>query len=387
MLLQTLQDVDFTVLAGTSVLNDLIDKCPPAEACRDAFERMSKATIKMCQNTTGFGSQIKFSKERREQEDSSMASQVFDEKYPTPSFPRPSVSASRPAPTFDYNLKDLFSDQISVTSDGSTNHVHQWQAQQMQNNQAMGPQYPYPSPTPSSITSLPTSNPQRAQPPQFRDPSYTISSRSQQQTSQYDPRLLNNQASNNSNNAAQASSVSGAFDTSGTSNSAAAAAAAAAAATSSSYSSYASGAPGSNMATTPSSSTDLDFDFFLNNDNAPLPAAYNAGVGLNLGFDGRNDWATDGAGGSGIGAGAGGQPMPDLFGDFFFGGAGAMGQPGMNGLGGLAFPDGNTGQGLMGGLVAAAVDGSGAGGAVAAAGGGAGYQTGDEDGGWASGTG
>ncbi|KAL8700350.1 MAG: hypothetical protein Q9224_001006 [Gallowayella concinna] len=53
----TLDDVDFTVLAATSVLGDLIDKCPPAEACRDAFERMSRATVKMCLSTTGFGSE------------------------------------------------------------------------------------------------------------------------------------------------------------------------------------------------------------------------------------------------------------------------------------------------------------------------------------------
>ncbi|PGG95690.1 hypothetical protein AJ79_09917 [Helicocarpus griseus UAMH5409] len=52
----TLDDVDFTVLAATSVLGDLMEKCPPAEACRDAFERMSKATVQMCLSTTGFGS-------------------------------------------------------------------------------------------------------------------------------------------------------------------------------------------------------------------------------------------------------------------------------------------------------------------------------------------
>ncbi|KAL8952606.1 MAG: hypothetical protein Q9222_001480 [Ikaeria aurantiellina] len=55
--MQTLDDVDFTVLAATSVLGDLIDKCPPAESCRDAFERMSRATVKMCLSTTGFGPQ------------------------------------------------------------------------------------------------------------------------------------------------------------------------------------------------------------------------------------------------------------------------------------------------------------------------------------------
>ncbi|KAL8957727.1 MAG: hypothetical protein Q9193_005075, partial [Seirophora villosa] len=53
----TLDDVDFTVLAATSVLGDLTDKCPPAKACRDAFERMSRATIKLCLSTTGFGSE------------------------------------------------------------------------------------------------------------------------------------------------------------------------------------------------------------------------------------------------------------------------------------------------------------------------------------------
>lgn len=51
----TLDDVDFTVLAATSVLDDLIVFCPPARACRDAFSRMTKATIKMCLATTGFG--------------------------------------------------------------------------------------------------------------------------------------------------------------------------------------------------------------------------------------------------------------------------------------------------------------------------------------------
>ncbi|OAX85555.1 hypothetical protein ACJ72_00049 [Emergomyces africanus] len=52
----TLDDVDFTILAATSVLGDLMEKCPPAEACRDAFERMSKATVQMCLSTTGFAS-------------------------------------------------------------------------------------------------------------------------------------------------------------------------------------------------------------------------------------------------------------------------------------------------------------------------------------------
>jgi len=54
-----MEDVDFTVLAATSVLGDLIEKCPPAEACRDAFKRMSNATIRMCLESTGFGSAVR----------------------------------------------------------------------------------------------------------------------------------------------------------------------------------------------------------------------------------------------------------------------------------------------------------------------------------------
>lgn len=51
----TMDEVDFTILAATSVLTDLIEKCPPAEACRDAFDRTAKATVKMANSTGGFG--------------------------------------------------------------------------------------------------------------------------------------------------------------------------------------------------------------------------------------------------------------------------------------------------------------------------------------------
>jgi hypothetical protein len=49
-------EVDFTIYCATSVLEGLMHKCPPAEACRDAFKRMSVATVRMCVSTTGFGS-------------------------------------------------------------------------------------------------------------------------------------------------------------------------------------------------------------------------------------------------------------------------------------------------------------------------------------------
>lgn len=52
---QTMDEVDLTILAATSVFTDLIDKCPPAETCRDAFNRTARATIKMANATGGFG--------------------------------------------------------------------------------------------------------------------------------------------------------------------------------------------------------------------------------------------------------------------------------------------------------------------------------------------
>ncbi|KAJ4300338.1 hypothetical protein N0V88_003011 [Collariella sp. IMI 366227] len=54
---QTMDEVDFTILAATSVFTDLMDKCPPAEACRDAFDRTVKATLKMVNASGGFGQQ------------------------------------------------------------------------------------------------------------------------------------------------------------------------------------------------------------------------------------------------------------------------------------------------------------------------------------------
>ncbi|KAG5925506.1 hypothetical protein E4U42_004226 [Claviceps africana] len=51
----TMDEVDFTVLAAKSVFSDMIEKCPPAETCRDAFDRTSKATMKMAGSNGGFG--------------------------------------------------------------------------------------------------------------------------------------------------------------------------------------------------------------------------------------------------------------------------------------------------------------------------------------------
>lgn len=53
--LKSMDEVDFTILAATSVFTDLSEKCPPAEACRDAIDRTAKATIRMANSTGGFG--------------------------------------------------------------------------------------------------------------------------------------------------------------------------------------------------------------------------------------------------------------------------------------------------------------------------------------------
>lgn len=119
---QTLDDVDFTVLAATSVLGDLMEKCPPAEACRDAFERMSKATVQMCMSTTGFG----FGKDRDEPGMPSRPTLSNTERSRATTFSEPigsqyshpsqsaAVRPRRPPPRFDMNLRDLFPEEIDT---------------------------------------------------------------------------------------------------------------------------------------------------------------------------------------------------------------------------------------------------------------------------------
>jgi len=106
----SLDDVDFTVLIAYSVLTDLMENCAPAEACRDAFMRMSKVTISMVMSTTGFGNS------------STLGSQplnslhgYFSRKGGRQHSASPATSQAQPSPfkaqmpQFDLNLKDLFS--------------------------------------------------------------------------------------------------------------------------------------------------------------------------------------------------------------------------------------------------------------------------------------
>ncbi|KAJ9354300.1 putative C6 transcription factor [Paecilomyces variotii] len=117
----TLDDVDFTVLSATSVLGDLMEKCPPAEACRDAFERMSKATVQMCLSTTGFGSDnsgtpLGAPASRTPQTYfESPGSRKSGSEYQMP--PRQTQSRqARPQPRFDMNLGDLFAEGMTPPS-------------------------------------------------------------------------------------------------------------------------------------------------------------------------------------------------------------------------------------------------------------------------------
>lgn len=318
--------MDFTVLAGTSVLNDLIEKCPPAEACRDAFDRMSKATIRMCQNTTGFGSQVRFTKEHHD--DTSLVSPTYENTVAQPSFNAMHFGSARPPPQFDYNLKDLFSETSlehapsSINSDNSSatsSNFASWQQQQrMQQNQTG--QFPYPSPT-STVTSLPAANPasatSRSQPPQFHEPTYqqSTSSSNPSASRQYDPRLLNS---------LPASSTAGDnYDLHSGANS--------------SVPSISMAPDASNNLLSSGDNADFAFDFLLNHDPSPLPPTFTAGAaGLNVGFDGRHDWAE-----GNTSAGQGGQGLPDLFGDFFFGVGGSYG-------GGIWEGEGGMMEGLLG---------------------------------------
>ena len=103
-------------------------KCPPAEACRDAFERMSKATIQMCMQTTGFGFKaaspnqmnlnptgaIRHSHSQSQpmnMNDNGMFQQHHPQRYIQAQDEHGSFRPKRPKPTFDNNLKDLFPEQ------------------------------------------------------------------------------------------------------------------------------------------------------------------------------------------------------------------------------------------------------------------------------------
>ncbi|KAB8255681.1 fungal-specific transcription factor domain-containing protein [Aspergillus pseudonomiae] len=137
----TLDEVDFTVLAATSVLGDLVHKCPPAEACRDAFERMSKATVQMSLSTTGFGSQVDLTRFQTNTAITQHANAVYagrnnqsgryamDQRqrpHPGQSRRQTQTRSTRPIPRFDMNLGDLFNDSSIPERHGTRRSVQSY---------------------------------------------------------------------------------------------------------------------------------------------------------------------------------------------------------------------------------------------------------------------
>ncbi|KAI1339158.1 fungal-specific transcription factor domain-containing protein [Xylariaceae sp. FL0016] len=115
----SMDEVDFTILAATSVFSDLIDKCPPAEACRDAFDRTAKATIKMANSTGGFGQVLnrnkRGSKGQSDKVDYITAREATANRHKShnarPSFDQPgSRSATMP---YDFSSHDSFGSQMT----------------------------------------------------------------------------------------------------------------------------------------------------------------------------------------------------------------------------------------------------------------------------------
>ncbi|KAF2196801.1 hypothetical protein GQ43DRAFT_238483 [Delitschia confertaspora ATCC 74209] len=186
----SLDDVDFTVLAATSVLGDLIEKCPPAEACRDAFDRMSKATIQMCMSTTGFGPQAlraiqrsSFSGSPMQSPPTTTYSSEPDARSPTDMgvFPPNNYFSQmnsgnggrRPIPRFDMNLRDLFSED--ETDKRSYSRI---------SNRVSSSMRPPPPPSQSQQTQI-----KQEHQPQQLPPHISPQLRHQQNYESYDPNL------------------------------------------------------------------------------------------------------------------------------------------------------------------------------------------------------
>ena len=180
-----MDEVDFTILAATSVLGDLIEKCPPAEACRDAFDRMSKATVKMCMSTTGFSSSAQGLCSRREKHDpsSSNSNEYYDPTNSTStSFRRQSRGPSgRPKPTFDMGLNDLLG-PVQSAGFRQGNSSNAGAAAKTEFDNLERPQHIRQNTAQSTASNAMPSPPEYASPP--------LSSFDQQTSSAIDPSLL-----------------------------------------------------------------------------------------------------------------------------------------------------------------------------------------------------
>lgn len=118
-----MDEVDFTVLAAKSVFSDMIDKCPPAETCRDAFDRTAKATIKMASSSGGFG--VQSQKPRRQRRETMNWTSAPDPSGLKPPNARHRHNQSEAGPfQFELSLSDgLSSPSMSTTGDMAAQHT------------------------------------------------------------------------------------------------------------------------------------------------------------------------------------------------------------------------------------------------------------------------
>ncbi|EWC46060.1 hypothetical protein DRE_04634 [Drechslerella stenobrocha 248] len=108
----SMDEVDFTILAATSVLGDLSDRCPPAEACRLSFERMSRATVSMCLSGAE-PANLNLNRDAPSpppNEIKPYAVKQEDENRPP---------AKRKRPTFDSQFRELFAGNDELLSQGT----------------------------------------------------------------------------------------------------------------------------------------------------------------------------------------------------------------------------------------------------------------------------
>lgn len=91
------------------MLEDLIAKCPPAEACRDAFVRMAKATIAMVEKSTGFGRASTLASQPLN-DPNHVNSRDEQQKTAVTSTQPQELKSGGALPQFDMDLKALFSE-------------------------------------------------------------------------------------------------------------------------------------------------------------------------------------------------------------------------------------------------------------------------------------
>ncbi|KAG5981959.1 hypothetical protein E4U55_002467 [Claviceps digitariae] len=113
----TMDEVDFTVLAAKSVFSDMIEKCPPAETCRDAFDRTARATMKMVNSNGGFGTPLQQPRRQRRGTMPCMTGSDGSLLMKSPARHRHRLSEQTPFHV-DASLSDgLSTSELSVTGD------------------------------------------------------------------------------------------------------------------------------------------------------------------------------------------------------------------------------------------------------------------------------